>query len=509
MVDYILELDNISKSFLSVEALKNVNLKVKKGEIHALVGENGAGKSTLMKILSGVYPYGDYEGSIRFDGETKHFNSPRHSEYAGIEMIYQEVNLILDLSIAENIFAGNYPTKNGITVNWDRMYSMAEEAMSRLGLIIDPKEKVRNLSTSKQQMISIAKAVNKHPKLLVLDEPTSTLTDRESEYLFDIIRKLKEDGISSIYISHKLEEVFRISDTISVLRDGELIGTRDSADCDRNEIVTMMVGRSIENFYPKEQAEIGEIIFQIKGLSVPYKYIKAKRLVDNVSFSLRKGEILGIAGLVGAGRTELVNALFGYLRREPGCEFFLNGRMIEINEPRDAIRHGIALVSEDRRVSGLITGMSIRENISLVNLQRLFTKGIINLKREADSVQEYKKVLQIKAEDVEVKVRTLSGGNQQKVVLSKWLMNRPSILILDEPTRGIDVGAKYEIYSIMSKLVKQGIGIIMISSELPELTGMCDRFLVLSEGKFVAEFDRDAVTDEKIMHAATGGTDDF
>ncbi len=507
MADTLLHLKNISKSFPGVQALNNADIEVNYGEIHALVGENGAGKSTLMKILSGVYASGSYDGQIIFKDKVQNFHAPRHSEQVGIEMIYQEINLILDLSVAENIFAGNYPTKNGFTVRWEDMFTRAKQAMERLGLEVDPKEKVRNLSTSKQQLISIAKAVNKNPTLLVLDEPTSTLTEKESDYLFSIIKNLREEGISSIYISHKLDEVFQIADRVTVLRDGEKIGTRERrGGFDRNEIVTMMVGRTIESIYPKKKVPIGEELLQIEALTVPHKFIKMKKLVDDASFTLRRGEILGLAGLVGAGRSELVNAIFGYIRREEGCRIIIEGEEVQIDKPKDAIEHGMALVSEDRRATGLITRLTIRENITLVSLRSLFSKGIINLKRESEQVRHYKERLQIKAPSVETKVRNLSGGNQQKVVLSKWLMNKPKILFLDEPTRGIDVGAKYEMYTIMTQLVKEGMGIVMISSELSELIGMCDRFLVLAEGKFVKALSREEADDRKIMHAATGGT---
>jgi len=420
-------------------------------------------------------------------------------------MIYQEISLILDLSVAENIFTGNYPTRNGITVHWDGMYSGAVGVLDRLGLEIDPKEKVRNLSTSKQQLISIARAISKNPKLLVLDEPTSALTENESKYLFSIIQQLKGEGISSVYISHKLDEVFALADRISVLRDGEYIGTKNRGDFEKGDVVSMMVGRTIDNLFPKEKVPIGEEILSVEHFTVPHKYIPSKNLIDDVSFFLKRGEILGLAGLVGAGRTELVNSLFGYLAKSEDYRIVIEGKEVRIDNPREAIRNGMALVSEDRRVSGLITGLSIRENITLVSLRNLFSKGIINLSTEAEKAEEYRERFQIKAPDVEAKVRTLSGGNQQKVVLSKWLMNNPKVLILDEPTRGIDVGAKYEMYAIMMELVKRGIGIIMISSELPELIGMCDRFLVLAEGKIVKELSRAEANETTIMHAATGG----
>lgn len=503
MNDYILEVCNVSKSFPGVKALDCVSLNIRRGEVHALVGENGAGKSTLMRILSGAYPCTTYEGVIKVEGKKRAFHTPRHSEHAGIEMIYQEVSLIPDLTVAENIFVGNYPSKNGVFVKWEDMLTKARTALERVGLDLDPEEKVRNSSTSQQQMIAIAKAVYKNPKILVLDEPTSAITKTETEYLFRIINDLKSKGISCIYISHKLEEVFKIADRITVMRDGKIVGTVERGECSSDEIVNMMVGRKIENRYPKEKLPIGKEILRVENLSVPHKYVPGKKIVDNVSFSLKAGEILGLAGLVGAGRSELVNALFGHLKKEAGCKIYVDGAPVNISYPKDAINNGIALVSEDRRQSGIISILSIRENITLAALRKLFRSCFIKYSKERQVVDEYKKKLSIKAPDIETKVRNLSGGNQQKVVLSKWLINNPKILILDEPTRGIDVGAKYDIYNIMTELAKQGIGIIMISSELPELLGMCDRFLVVSNGRIVDEFTRDEASENRVMMAAT------
>jgi len=359
-------------------------------------------------------------------------------------MIYQEISLIPDLTVAENIFVGNYPSKRRIFVKWDDMNKRAQKALKMVGLDISPEERVRNLSTSQQQMIAIVKAINKNPRILVLDEPTSAITSSETEYLFKIIEDLKSKGISCIYISHKLEEIFRIADRISVMRDGELVGTVERENFDSHLIVNMMVGRKIENRYPRQETAIGAEVLRVENLSVPHKYVKDKKVVDHVSFSLKKGEILGIAGLVGAGRSELVNAVFGYLKKEDGCKIYIDGSPVEIGNPREAIKNGIALVSEDRRKSGIISILSIRENATLVSLKSMFRDYIIKFGKERNAVNEYKEKLSIKAPDIETRVRNLSGGNQQKVVLSKWLMNSPKILILDEPTRGIDVGAKYE-----------------------------------------------------------------
>ncbi len=500
----ILEIQNVSKRFLSTQALKNVSLELKYGEVLALVGENGAGKSTLMKILSGAYPHDSYEGKVVLEGKECRFNTPRDSERVGIEMIYQEVSLILDLSIAENIFVGNYPVTKKIFMNWDEIYGRARTAMDLVGLKLDPREKVRNLSTSQQQMIAIARAVNKRPRILVLDEPTSALTENESEYLFSIIGTLRQSGISCIYISHKLKEVFRIANRICVLRDGEHIGTLGKDEFESNRIISMMIGRKIENMFPKSKIGRGEEILRVEHLSVPHKYIKGRNIVDDISFVLHKREILGIAGLVGAGRSELVNAVFGALRRNEGCRMYVEGKEVSIHSPRDAVKCGIALVTEDRRVAGIIPILSIRENITLVSLRKLFRTFLIKRTKEKKIANEFKERLSIKAPDVETKVRALSGGNQQKVVVSKWLLNTPKVLILDEPTRGIDVGAKFEVYNIMNELVKDDLGIIMISSELPEIIGMCDRVLVLANGKIVNDLTGKEIDETTIMSSATG-----
>jgi ABC-type sugar transport system ATPase subunit len=501
--DYLLEVVNISKSFPGVKALNSVTISVKKGEVLALVGENGAGKSTLMKILSGAYPCTTFEGLIKVEGKERSFYSPKDSQASGIEMIYQEISLIPDLTVAENIYVGNYPGANGIFVRWSKMLEQAKEVLATVGLNIDPSMKVRLLSTSQQQMITIAKAITKKPKVLVLDEPTSALTKNESEYLFKIIKDMASQGMSCVYISHKLEEVFEISDRINVLRDGQLIGEVNRADYNHQQIISMMVGRTIENRYPKQKVELGKEVLRVENLSVMHKYIKGKTIIHNINFAIKEGEILGLAGLVGSGRSELVSAIFGCLPKSDGHKIFIEGKQVYIKNPIDAIKHGMALVSEDRRLSGIIGGLSIRENSTLVSLKKHFKNYIISFPKERTIVNEYKSKLSIKAPDIETKVKNLSGGNQQKVVISKWLMNHPKILIFDEPTRGIDVGAKYEIYNIMVELAKQGVTIIMISSELPEILGMCDRIIVLSEGKMVDEFTSDDASEDRVMLAAT------
>jgi len=500
----ILELRHIEKCFPGVKALNSISFDVKQGEVHAIVGENGAGKTTLMKILSGAYPASSYTGEIISEGIVRTFNSPRQAQHAGIEMIYQEIDLIPELSVCENILVGNIRTKYRYLVDWQSMSVVTKSILDRVGLNINLHDKVKNLSTSQQQMVAIAKAIVKEPKVLVLDEPTSSLTNNEKKYLFDIIHELKNTGISCIYISHKIEEVLCISDRITVMRDGCKIGTLDKADFDVNRVITMMVGRSMEQRYPKRTPSIGEEVFRVENLTVMHKFLKGKSIIDDVSFSLRKGEILGLAGLVGSGRSELVNAVFWNLEQNSDCRIFIEGQQTTVNSIRRAISNSIALLTEDRRASGIIPALSIKENATVVTVNKIFKHGIINRSREEQIVQEFIKKLNIKAQNSNTPIKNLSGGNQQKVVMAKWLLQHPKIMILDEPTRGIDVGAKYEIYQIINQLSQEGVSFIIISSELPELLGICDRFLVLYNGRIVDEFDSDEVDEEKIMAAATG-----
>ncbi len=500
----ILELKNIDKCFIGVKALDSISMDVRKGEVHAIVGENGAGKTTLMKILSGAYPSSSYSGEIIIDGKNVSFNNPGQAQAAGIEMIYQEIDLIPDLSVCENVLVGNIRRKNRVLVDWKKMYDDAEKILDKVGLDADVHEKIKNLSTSRQQMVAIAKAVIKKPRLLVLDEPTSSLTENEKEYLFNIINELRNSGLSCIYISHKIEEVMEISDRITVMRDGCKIGTLEKKDFDVDLVIKMMVGRSLENRYPKRNRDIGDEVLKIENLTVMHKYIDGKKIIDSASFVLKKGEILGIAGLVGSGRSELVNAIFGNLDIEAGYSIYVNKNKEKINSIRKAISGGIALLTEDRRASGIIPALSIRENATIVMLNRMFKTGVIKRKEETGIVNELMDKLNIKAPDVETKIKNLSGGNQQKVIMARWLLQQPRIMILDEPTRGIDVGAKYEIYNIINKLTSDGVSFIIISSELPELLGICDRFVVLNNGTIVREFDSDEATEELIMAAATG-----
>lgn len=499
---HVLEMKNITKRFIGVTALDDVSIDVDEGEIMAICGENGAGKSTLMKILSGSYVSGEYEGEILLSGEKVHFNSTRDAETHGIGMIYQEISLHLDLSIAENLFLGNLPLNRIGFIDWKKIYRMSAEALEMVGLEIDPKQKAKTLSTSKQQLVTIAKALLRKPKVLVLDEPTSALTESETKNLFGIIMSLKKSKVSCLYISHKLSEVFEIADRVIVLRDGKFISCRKIHETTTEKMVEDMVGRKIENMYPKEDVEQGEEVLRVENLCVPHPYIKDSNIVDGVSFSLRKGEILALAGLVGAGRSELLNALFKVDTEGVTGEVWLENKKLTARTPSDMKNAGVGYLTEDRKVSGFIAGAAIRSNITLASLRKITEKGFLRLKKEKRIAREYAEKLTVKAPSVETRVVNLSGGNQQKVILAKWLLTDLKVLLLDEPTRGIDVGAKAEIYRLINELSKNGIGIIMVSSEMPELIAMGDRFLVLSGGKIRAEYTKSEVNQEKIMKAA-------
>ncbi|NLC52701.1 MAG: sugar ABC transporter ATP-binding protein [Firmicutes bacterium] len=488
---YILEVRNICKRFPGVLALNNVSLDVKRGEILGLVGENGAGKSTLIKILAGVYSKDT--GEIMFDGQKVEILSPHHSHQLGISVIFQELNLFPNISVAENIFAGREKSRGGF-MNYSQTNAEALALMKRVGLNCRPETLVCNLPVAQRQMVEVAKALSLKAKLIIMDEPTSSLTERETQLLFQIIRNLKAAGVSVIFISHRLNEIIEIVDRVHVLRDGENAGVIERPDLTEEKMIQLMVGRELKKIFPKAPAAIGEEILRVKNLTVP-------SVLKDISFELRSGEILGVAGLVGAGRTELMRVIFGLDPFSNG-EIYINRRPVRINSPEDAIREGIAFVTEDRRLQGLILGMSIRENASLVALRALQRAGFIKFRAENSLVREYVQKLQIKTPSLERKVSTLSGGNQQKVVLAKWLAVKPQILILDEPTRGIDVGAKAEIHRIISDLAGQGVGIIMISSELPEVLGMSDRILVMHEGRITGVLEREEATQEKIMSLA-------
>ncbi|AZR72186.1 D-xylose ABC transporter ATP-binding protein [Anoxybacter fermentans] len=506
-MNYILETKNITKDFPGVRALDRVSIKIKENEIHALCGENGAGKSTLIKILSGVYPYGTYEGQIFLKSKEQRFNSIKDAEKQGIAVIHQELTLFEELTVVENIFMGHEIENKGI-IDWNTMYAETNKWLKKLKMDdVKPSTKIGTLGVGKQQLIEIIKALIKKSNILILDEPTASLTDSEVEILFEILKELRQEGVTCIYISHKLDEVFEIADSITVLRDGKSVGSDKVANLTEREVIKMMVGREINQMYPQKKSKAGEPILEIKNFNVYDPYVSNKLIIEDVNFYLRKGEILGIYGLVGAGRTELVTSIYGAFLGEKKGKIYLNNEEIEINSPRDALQKGIALVSEDRKRFGLIHTMDVKENSSIACLKKFKDYLSINKNREIFTVKKFVKELKIKTASLETNVFNLSGGNQQKVVLAKNLMTEPKVLILDEPTRGIDVGAKHEIYNLMQELAEKGVSIIMVSSELPEIIGMSDRILVLCQGRITGEFDNreKKVTQEDIMIYATGG----
>ena len=502
-METILEMRGIQKTFPGVKALDNVNLVVRSGEIHALVGENGAGKSTLMKVLSGVFPYGTYSGEIHFQGRERQFKDIADSEKIGIIIIHQELALVPLLSITENIFLGNEQATNGI-IDTALSYNKAKELLQKVGLKESPSTLITNLGVGKQQLIEIAKALSKKVKLLILDEPTASLNESDSDALLELLLELKAEGISSILISHKLNEISKVADSITILRDGTTV---DTLDCHKeviseDRIIQNMVGREMADRYPKRTPDIGETIFEVKQWRVHHPLHPDREVIKGVDFHVKKGEIVGIAGLMGAGRTELAMSIFGrtYGKRISG-KVFLRGKEIDVGTVQKAINHGIAYVTEDRKGYGLILDEDIQKNITLANLDGVSKMLVIDEGQEYKVAADYRNKLRIRCASVFQKVLNLSGGNQQKVVLSKWLFSNPDVLILDEPTRGIDVGAKYEIYNIISQLAAEGKCIIMISSEMPELLGMCDRTYVMNEGNFVGEFLAAEASQEKIMRA--------
>ncbi|ALF10575.1 multiple monosaccharide ABC transporter ATP-binding protein [Parageobacillus thermoglucosidasius] len=508
MSEFILEMRGITKEFPGVKALDNVNLKVREGEIHALCGENGAGKSTLMKVLSGVYPYGTYSGEILFKGEVCKFKDIKQSEELGIVIIHQELALIPYLSIAENIFLGNERAKNGI-INWNETIVKTKELLQKVGLDESPHTLVGNLGVGKQQLVEIAKALSKQVKLLILDEPTAALNEDDSENLLNLLLEFKKQGMSAIIISHKLNEISKVADSITILRDGKTIETLDMKkdNVTEDRIIRGMVGRDLTNRYPVRNPKIGDVIFEVKDWNVYHPLHSERKVIDNVSIYIRKGEIVGIAGLMGAGRTELAMSIFGksYGKKISG-KVFKNGSEIDVSDVSKAIANGIAYVSEDRKGNGLILMEDIRKNITLSRLGKIAKKLVVDENKEIVEAERFRDQLKIKTPSVFQKIEKLSGGNQQKVVLSKWIFAEPDILILDEPTRGIDVGAKYEIYTIIHQLAEEGKAILMISSELPEILGMCDRIYVMSEGRITGEVNRDEATQEKLMKLMTKTT---
>ena len=501
MSDIILEMKNITKTFPGVKALDNVNLQVKQGEIHALVGENGAGKSTLMKVLSGVYPHGTYTGDILFKGKLCEFKDIKSSEHLGIVIIHQELALIPFLSIAENIFLGNERSKNGV-VDWNETKRRTCELLKMVGLDESPNTLIANIGVGKQQLVEIAKALSKEVKLLILDEPTSALNEDDSDNLLKLIDGLKKHGITSIMISHKLNEIKKISDSITILRDGATIETLDTKkdNITEDRIIKGMVGRDLVHRYPIREPNIGEVIFEVKNWNVYHPVISDRKVSDNVNINIHKGEVVGIAGLMGAGRTELAMSIFGksYGKKISG-QIFINGKEVHLKNVNKAIESGLAYVTEDRKEYGLILIDHIKGNTTLANLKKISKAGVINKNEEIIVAEDLRKKLNIKCSGILQKTGNLSGGNQQKVVLAKWIFAEPEVLILDEPTRGIDVGAKYEIYTIINKLASEGKGVMLISSELSELLGICDRIYVMNQGKILGELSAKDASQEKIM----------
>lgn len=502
MSDALLRMVGVSKSFPGVQALDNVDLEVRAGEILGLVGENGAGKSTLMKILSGVYEMDS--GKLFLEGEEVTITDPHQAQGLGITIIYQEFNLMPNLTVAENVFIGREPNTGGF-VRWAELQRQTKELTDKLGIDLPPTAVVRSLSVAQQQMVEIAKALSIKARIIIMDEPTSALTEREVAHLFSIMRTLKAQGLGIIFISHRIEEVFEIADRITVLRDGRYVGTVNTKEAKIEQVIGMMVGRELSDLFQKSaSSRDGKTVLQVEGISRTGTVRDPHATVlDNISFELHEGEILGLAGLVGAGRTELARAIFGADRRDSG-RIYVDGKQVDIRSPREAISCGMGFVPEDRKEQALFLALAVRENISLPSLPRLVRYGFVRLNEERDLVGNFVQALRIRTPSLEQLILNLSGGNQQKVVIAKWLALAPKILIMDEPTRGIDVGAKAEVHALMNQLANQGVGIIMISSELPEILGMSDRILVMREGRVAGELSRKEATPEKVMALATG-----
>jgi D-xylose transport system ATP-binding protein len=505
--DIILDISHVTKTFPGVTALSDVSLQVRRGEIHGLCGENGAGKSTLVKILSGVYPHGTYEGAITFQGKELRFEqkSIRAAIEAGIAIVYQELTLIPKMTVGENIFLGKEPVE-GRRINRSSLYAQSRDILARYGLDILPQVKVMDLGVGKQQMAEIAKALSEDAKLLILDEPTSALTQTEVQKLMEILQGLKSQGVTCIYISHKLEEFFGITDRVTVLRDGKLISTMETKDASTETLVKLMVGREMTDRFPPSQRTPTDVILSVRGLHAEDPNMPGREILKGVDFDLHRGEILGIAGLMGSGRTELVTTIFGEYATITAGSILLEGQGVHIKSAREAMDLGISLVPEDRKQLGLVLIQSVLKNVALPNLNKFSSFMRIDKQAELRETEKYAKSLSIKTPSLNVAVDNLSGGNQQKVVIAKWLMSTPKVLILDDPTRGIDVGAKFEIYKLMNELAAQGMAIIMISSELEEVIGMSDRIVVMCEGRSNGVLARSEATQERVMTLATGIT---
>ena len=503
MSSAFLEMQNITKSFPGVRALDGVTFDLHKGEIHALVGENGAGKSTLMKVLGGVYPHPEYGGELVIEGQHRRFGGVRDAENAGIAVIYQELSLIKEMTVGENIFLGREPSKWGV-IRWEELYRRARQLLDSLNLDIDVHTPIRNLGIGQQQLVEIAKALSQDARILVLDEPTAALTDTEAKTLFGILNQLRAKGVGMIYISHKLGEVFQISDRITVLRDGKTVGTNPTTQWNEASVIARMVGREVGDIFPIVDHAPGEVIFEVENMSVEDPDVPGKKLVEKVSFSVSRGEVLGIAGLMGAGRSDLLMAIFGAHAGSRTGVVKIAGKPVHISAPADAIKHGIGFVTEDRKRFGLVLDQTILSNMTLAGLRRISGRFITSVDAESAAGERAMKDLRVKANSVFTIAGTLSGGNQQKIVLAKWLLTNPRVLFLDEPTRGIDVGAKQEIYAQINALAKTGLAIVLVSSELPEVLGLSDRIIVLHEGRMTGEFTRATATPEAVMACATG-----
>lgn len=500
MPETILEMRNVTKRFPGVKALSDVSIEVRKGEIHALVGENGAGKSTLMKVLSGAYNAHEFEGEIWVDGKKQTFESTRDAKACGIEMVYQEMNMMLDATVAENIYVGNLP--GGAFVDFKTLYANAQKALDQINLDFGPKDIVRTLNGGQMQMLAIMRAIAKNPRIIVMDEPTSALTNDQVDLLMDFLDNMRKQGVSCLFITHKLEEVYRICDRVTVMRDGQTVFTSDVKDASEDALIEGMIGRKIDNMYAAGTGEFGEEILRVEGLSVPHPTYHKRNIVENINFSLRKGEILGIGGLVGAGRSETIGALFGQITKDVKKKVFINGKEVNISCPRDAINAGLGFVPEDRKRNGFTWVFSILHNMTLAALPELPGRFFINRKAEREAAKGPFERMKVRAPSLNTPIVNLSGGNQQKVILGKWLLKNAPILLVDEPTRGVDVGSKAEIYTIMRELCAQGVSIIMVSSDLPELVSMSDRCLVISNGMITAELTGDDITQNNVMRAA-------
>ncbi len=503
MDNIILEMRSITKTFPGVKALDNVSFKVREGEIHALVGENGAGKSTLMKVLSGVYPHGTYDGDIYYDGEVRRFSTIADSEHLGIIIIHQELALVPLLSIAENIFLGNEVAQSGV-IDWRATFSRTQELLNKVGLKESPRALITDIGVGKQQLVEIAKALSKRVRLLILDEPTASLNETDSDALLNLLMEFRKQGMTSIIISHKLNEVKKVADQITILRDGGTVETLNAhtEEVSEDRIIRGMVGRELSDRYPPRDVPIGEMLLEVKSWNVFHQNHRDRQFLHDVNFNVRAGEVVGIAGLMGAGRTETAMSLFGrsWGHKITG-EVYMRGKPVDVSTIPRAIDAGLAYVTEDRKQLGLVLINNIMHNTTLANLNAVAQSGVIDGRAEAKVASDYRSRLRIRSSSIYQEAVNLSGGNQQKVVLSKWLFTQPDVLILDEPTRGIDVGAKYEIYTIINQLASEGKGILMISSEMPELLGTCDRIYVMNEGRIVAELSKKEASQESIMRA--------